>query len=135
MREQMVMLGFSDTFDCEAYRDDEKYMDYQEEAFKHMALRLNSQFQGVALRNMYGGMNKMLYMNFLDRMMALNPYMKAELMAMSAASNIHMGGNTGKYTREIFGGFKNTKDPGNIINEVREREAEKLKKVTEKKAK
>ena len=103
MREQMVMLGFSDTFDCEAYRDDEKYMDYQEEAFKHMALRLNSQFQGVALRNMYGGMNKMLYMNFLDRMMALNPYMKAELMAMSAASNIHMGGNTGKYTEFITG--------------------------------
>ncbi len=119
MREQIMMLSFSQTGRYRAGKTDEKLMAYQESAFKHMQLRLHSQLQGTILRNVYGGIHKMMYMTPLDKVMSINAMQKMELMASMTTSNINMFGNLGKYNTFMYemsdeGRFMPQQD--NIIN-------------------
>ena len=99
MREQFSALAFSSSKEAQFYENDPEAMAYRESMFKYMILRQNSQMQGSLMRNMYGGVNKFMYMTSVDRRMILNPYQKMDIMSAIPYSNIDTEENSGKYLK------------------------------------
>ena len=102
MREQIMALSFSNSNNYVANKDDQETMAYQESQFCHMQMRLNSQVQSSTMRNIYGGVHKMLYMTPVDKAMSIDPCLRLEILAQGTTSNIDAAGNLGKYNEFIF---------------------------------